>query len=156
MAWRDDLLPASFRGVPFHIENVTREGGRRNVPHEFPKRNRGLTEDMGRRLRAFTIDGYLIGPDHNHEADALVAALDADGPGLLVTPLQGRLQVICDVFAETTRREEGGFTIVSMTFVDAGRDTASPISAADTAGLVLAAANVAMAAVSDTVNGRLV
>ena len=155
MTWRDDLQPAAFRGVPFHVEISTREGGRRIVPHEFPKRNKGFTEDMGRRLRAFTVEGYLIGPDHHRAADALVAALEADGPGLLELPLQGAQSVICDTFGETQRREDGGFTAVSMTFIEAGSDISSPVAVADTAAAVLSAALSLSDVVAANGNARL-
>ena len=155
MTWRDDLQPASFRGVTFHVEVSTREGGRRNVPHEFPKRNRGFTEDMGKRLRAFSIDGYLIGDDHHREANALVEALEADGAGLLELPLQSAQSVICDTFAETQRREEGGFTVVSMTFIEAGSDTSSPVAVVNTAAAVLSAAAELSGAVAANGNARV-
>ena len=36
--WRDNLVPASFRGAVFHVEASSRAGGRRTVVHEYPKR----------------------------------------------------------------------------------------------------------------------
>ena len=40
----------SFAGVPFLIEeNQTLEGGRRLVKHEYPLRDDGLTEDLGKK-----------------------------------------------------------------------------------------------------------
>ena len=36
------------------------EGGRRIVMHEFPKKDIGYPEDMGRRARRFSVRGYII------------------------------------------------------------------------------------------------
>ncbi|WP_374707575.1 DNA circularization N-terminal domain-containing protein, partial [uncultured Deefgea sp.] len=39
MAWREQLQPASFRGVPFYVYTSSGEVGRRNVVHEYPLRD---------------------------------------------------------------------------------------------------------------------
>ena len=36
--WRQNLVPASFRGVEFHVEMGGVASGRRVARHEFPKR----------------------------------------------------------------------------------------------------------------------
>jgi prophage DNA circulation protein len=58
--WRQELMPASFRGAYFHCESNARESGRRIVEHEFPKKDYPYAEDMGRHFREFTIRGYCI------------------------------------------------------------------------------------------------
>jgi len=61
MAWRDDLLDATFRGVYFAVIS-TRDGAERAlVQHEYPYRDGTEMEDMGRRPRKFTIRAVLWG-----------------------------------------------------------------------------------------------
>src|SRR5690348_3948807 len=107
--WRDRLVPASFRGVQFHVEIQARSGGRRLAPHEYPKRDDPYTEDMGRRGRAFSITAYLIGPGFRDDRDALISALETEGPGLLRLPTGHAMQVLCSTYNAAERRERGGY-----------------------------------------------
>src|SRR5215467_7062810 len=101
--WRDDLLPASFHGAFFHVDTGTKESGRATVVHEFPKKDLPYPEDMGRRARLFNVRGYCIvyptdvpaaqqnaallyQRDYRDARDALIAALETDGPALLQLP----------------------------------------------------------------------
>ena len=40
-------------------------------------------EDMGRTANRFIVQGYLIGPNYLDLRDALITALEQDGPGIL-------------------------------------------------------------------------
>lgn len=118
--WRDRLVPASFRGVQFHVEAGSRSGGRRLAPHEYPKRDDPYTEDMGRRGRAFGITAYLVGPGFRAARDALIVALEQEGAGQLVLPTGMSMQVLCGTYNSSERRERGGFVEIDMQFFEAG------------------------------------
>ena len=154
MSWRDNLQPASFRGVRFQVENSTVEGGRRHVPHEYPKRDAGLTEDMGRRLRHSSVRGYLIGGTHDQRATALIGALEADGPGLLVLPLRGQMPMICQSFSCTEAREDANFTAFDMDFLEAG-STSAPTAVRSTISAVISAAGSASTSISAALNSAI-
>ncbi|MFX9939048.1 DNA circularization N-terminal domain-containing protein, partial [Acinetobacter baumannii] len=64
MTWRDQLRPASFRGVPFHVTQATGTFGRRSVTHEYPFRDLPYVEDLGRRARTLRIEALLLGEDY--------------------------------------------------------------------------------------------
>lgn len=126
-SWRQYLLPASFRGVEFHVEQGGVGGGRRTAVHEYPKRNTPYSEDMGRRAQRWSIQAYLIvspdNPDYVPARDDLMNALDADGPGILVHPTirQGAAVVVmCEHWSITETREKGGFVLFEMDFVERG------------------------------------
>lgn len=153
MAWRDQLYQtsfsrggqsvqapgASFRGVPFHTVDADLGVGRRSVVHEFPQRDDSFVEDLGRRARTFTVEGYVIGENYLAERDALWAALEAEGPGELIHPRWGVLWVAVQDSArirETPR--EGGMARFSITFVEAGSNVL-PNTLADTTKQVDAA-----------------
>ena len=61
MAWTDSLRAASFRGVPFEVETEGLSGGRRVGVHETPGGDLAVTEDLGRRTRAISVEAYVIG-----------------------------------------------------------------------------------------------
>lgn len=56
--WRDRLRDASFRGVPFSVEDDEGSFGRRVQVHEYPNRDKPFTEDLGRATRRMTINAY--------------------------------------------------------------------------------------------------
>jgi prophage DNA circulation protein len=124
-SWRDSLVPASFRGVPFHVESSKREGGRRHVLFEYPKSNRVFSEDMGRQATRFTFTAYVIHGDHGFgdvmaQIRALNTALDDDDAGMLVHPWLGQMLVICDKWSYSDSRTRGGYYEYDLTFVEAG------------------------------------
>ncbi|MCX5496431.1 DNA circularization N-terminal domain-containing protein [Kaistia dalseonensis] len=147
MSWRNRLLPASFRGVPFHFEDNERAGGRRGVVHEYPKRNTGYAEDMGRRQRTFRVRGYTIGANYDLQVRLLELACEADGPALLVLPTRGPSLVLCNGFAAMETREEGGFATIDMDFVEAG-SAPSAAASINTGEAVSSAADAASASVA--------
>lgn len=152
MAWRDELRPASFRGVPFHVTATTGQGGRRGPLHEYPFRDDPFFEDLGLRARRHEISAFVLGPDYFAARDALLGALEKSGPGTLVHPYLGTLEVACTEFrvVETTR--EGGLARFQITFVRAGARR-QPAAALDTSRVVEDEASAARAAVESVLAG---
>jgi prophage DNA circulation protein len=130
------MVPASFRGFRFFIEANSKEGGRRTVLHEFPKRDLPYAEDLGRKAQEFTVRGYLmtypfdtaIEPytiDYRRPRDELINALDAGQAGLLQLPTQAPLWVVCPRYRLTEEERFGGYCVIDMTFIEYGL-TANP------------------------------
>lgn len=124
MSWRDELRKvASFRGIPFKVFSASTSVGRRNIVHQYPFRDKPLIEDMGKDADEFSIDGFIlanIDNDQNYfqERDALISALREEGPGTLIHPHYGELQV--SLVGKATIAEsfaEGGIARVTMSFV---------------------------------------
>lgn len=119
-AWRDQVKsPASFRGVPFFVASADLQTGRKSVIHEYPHRDVPFVEDLGRKARTFTVEGYVVGDQYLLARDALLQALETPGPGLLVHPYYGSRQV--SVTGACTVREsvdEGGMARVSIEFTE--------------------------------------
>lgn len=137
-AWLQNLRPASFRGAGFHIDSVDSQFGRRVVTHEYPQRSTPFSEDLGRKARRFTVTGYLVGGEYGLARDNLIMACETEGPGELVHPYQGALQVICEGLTVRERRQDGGYCEVSFTFVEDGENQfpaaiANPSTAVDLA-----------------------
>ena len=148
MSWRDNLRPASFRGVPFFVEGADQQGGRRQAVHEFPQRDDVFVEDLGLRPHEFRIDGYVLGADYMAARDALIQAANEAGPGTLVHPYRGSLTVSCLDWTMRESDREGGIAWVTLTFI-ASATPEQPAAAPDTgAGIEAAAAAAGTEAVA--------
>jgi prophage DNA circulation protein len=131
--WLLDLEEASFAGVPFQLIGHGREGGKRGPDHEYPDRDTGANEDLGRRLVRFSFDAFVIGDDYHIQAQNLIAALDA-GRGELIHPRWGAWQVICRQYSESESNAAQGMATFSLSFVEAsGELGVTVIVAADAA-----------------------
>lgn len=120
-SWRDQLQPASFRGVPFEVENDSSPAGRKTQTHEFVQRDQPFVEDLGRVTREFKLTAFVGGADCFQKRDALLAALDKPGPGELVHPWLGKLNVTAGEGCEYSHdRSEGGLVRFSLVFIEAG------------------------------------
>ncbi len=142
-AWRDRLRPGSFRGVGFHVETTDQAGGRRLAVHEFAQRDGALVEDLGRRPHEFNFDCLVIGASYDAARDALIAALDAAGPGTLVHPYRGALTVSVLSWRVQETKEEGGAAYFTIGFITEGETR--PTQSADPGSAVEAAAGAASA-----------
>jgi prophage DNA circulation protein len=126
--WRLRLLPASFGGVVYHVEQQGRSGGRRVVLHEYPKRDTPYAEDMGRHAVHYQVTGYLIGPNYDQAKRALMAVLDGSAGGTLIDPyLPEPKTCICERYSVTETRERGGYCVFEMAFVEVGVAGNTPV-----------------------------
>lgn len=156
MSWQDSLsrvtLPdgrvligASFRGVPFLVESTDRAGGRRTVVHEFPLRDVPVVEDLGRRSRTFTLEGYVIGDDYVAQRNALLAALeDEAGPGELVHPYHGTVRAVCSSLTVRESIADGGMARFGLEFTEAPALSVAPSETPDLAAQVETSADTAV------------
>lgn len=147
MSWRDSLLQAEFRGVTFLVESIDSEIGRRTVSHEFPGKDEATQEDLGRRARRFTVEGFVVGPSYMDERNDLMKALEEKGPAKLVHPYWGETSVSLDGPVHVRESDaEGGMARFSMVFVESGKQSL-PSVRSSTADDLRAKADVASAAV---------
>lgn len=153
--WRDKYQQASFRGAIFHTESDGRSSGRRVALHQYPHRDTPYAEDLGRRAVQHPVTGYLIGPNYIGPRDALIDALEKEGPGQLIHPLLRPMQVVCTNYTVTETRERGGYCSFEMMFVEAGSDAGSSPSQATSAS-AQAAASAASASAAANFNSQVI
>ncbi|WP_322846098.1 DNA circularization N-terminal domain-containing protein [Pseudomonas sp. B33.4] len=115
MNWRDRLLPASFRGVGFWIDQAKTPVGRKGQLHEYPQRDLPYFEDLGQQARIHDVTAFIIGADCLEQRDKLLKALEA-GSGELVHPWLGRLQVKVGECDMTHTRQDGGLVTITLKF----------------------------------------
>lgn len=154
MAWRDNLLVASFRGVEFKFEAHQTTLGRRVEVHQYPGRDDPYGEDLGQLAGVWNLDGFVIGPDYWSKRDALMDALNKSGPGELVHPYLGKKNVVVTDASVIETFDEGGMARFRLEFTQTTEPT-YPKATADTAAAVLDKAAAATAAVNDSFINRV-
>lgn len=145
-AWRTQLRRARFRDAEFFVQSADTEEGRRGVLHEYPQRDDPYVEDMGRKAGEFTLEALVLGEGYFAARDALRTALQTPGPGELVHPTLGRMQVALTApyrFVESLV-DAGGMARFTLRFTETGENT-QPATAANTAIIVSARAEAAAA-----------
>lgn len=149
MAWKDRLVEASFRGVTFKTEDEGAPVGRRVETHEYPNRDKPYTEDLGRVTFRPNITAYVIGDDCFDQRDRLIEALNKPGPGTLVHPTYGELNVCVDgEIRVSTTSSEGRMVRFDLQFVEAGELT-YPTSGAATANTLVSSCSAFDDCISD-------
>jgi prophage DNA circulation protein len=156
MSWREQLLPASFRGVEFSVTRSNAAFGRRVVVHEYPMRDTPYVEDLGRRARVMRVDAIILGDDYRVRRDALIEAIEQSGPGKLVHPFYGELTVSLDdspaSIDEST--DQGGSAYISFTVIESGQ-ARFPAATAATSDQVAAKADAAATTAGEGVEDGL-
>ncbi|MDM2861372.1 MULTISPECIES: DNA circularization protein [Citrobacter] len=149
MAWKDRLQDASFRGVPFKFEGEGAAVGRRVETHEYPNRDKPYTEDLGKVTFRPNITAYVVGDDCFEQRDRLIEALNKPGPGTLVHPTYGELNVCVDgEIRVSTTGSEGRMVRFDLQFVEAGELT-YPTSGAATANTLVSSCSALDDCISD-------
>lgn len=154
MSWRENLRPASFRGARFFVDVAGQQGGRRQVGYEFPKRDKPYAEDMGRRGRRFSVQAYVIGPDYTDARDVLIAAMEQEGPGLLVRPTFGEILASPETYSVQESRVRGNIAEFDMVFIEPG-NAMDFAPSADTQAVVRTLAGAASGAAATAIDRTL-
>jgi prophage DNA circulation protein len=119
MSWLDDLQPASFRGVPFHVETVEHQAGDNVVLREYPFQDLPTVFRMGEGAEEIKFSAYVIGDDYAQQREQLRKVLT--GSGVLIHPTAGTMRVF--VAGKYTIKEnptaEGGIARFDLVFVRA-------------------------------------
>ncbi|WPN56905.1 DNA circularization N-terminal domain-containing protein [Pseudomonas sp. P9_31] len=115
MNWRDRLLPASFRGVGFWVDQAKTPVGKKGQLHEYPQRDLPFFEGLGQQAKTHDLTAFIVGSDCLEQRDKLLKALEA-GSGELVHPWLGRLQVKVGECDMTHTRQDGGLVTFALKF----------------------------------------
>jgi prophage DNA circulation protein len=137
------LQKAYWRGVPFSVTGEVTRKGRKVAVHEYPFRDGGWAEDMGRALRVFSFTGYLTGDIAAAMQLLLDSAAEAPGPGLLLHPTIGAQQVMLLSCSTAVHKDQMRVIECQLEFIEAGEPnfllslvaTAIQVVSAATSGL---------------------
>jgi len=127
-----ELLPASFKGIPFYVRSeVLTEGGRRIILHDYPNSSERYVEDLGQLPPKFTVTAFVTGSDFRSRADQLERALQEKGAGRLSMPTMGAMEVFALPYRKDASQREVGEIKFDLSFV-AGRAISGPSRAPNT------------------------
>ena len=133
------LQKAFFNGVPFSVRTETTVKGRKNAIHEYPFRDGGWVEDLGRSLRRFQLTGYLLGDLAPVLQLAMDAQVESPGSNLLIHPTLGAIEVNVLAYATSVNKDAMRVITVQFDLIEAG-STVFPSTLISTAISVVAAA----------------
>ncbi|WP_248806049.1 DNA circularization protein [Pseudomonas sp. MWU13-2100] len=114
-SWRERLLPASFRGVPFWVDVAKTPVGQKGQLHEYPQRDQAFFESLGQQAKIHDLTAFIVGADCLEQRDSLLKALE-EGSGELVHPWLGRMQVKVGACDMTQTRKDGGLVTFNLKF----------------------------------------
>lgn len=115
----DKLLIGTYRGITFRFREAGRTGGRKTVFHTYPNSDINLAEDLGRAPISLTITIVVQGDENTYYSnrDAIIKALESDGPTILEHPTYGQLKVQTDGnYRFNERIDSVGYSEIIQTF----------------------------------------
>lgn len=117
--WAKTLRPASYRGVPFWVDYEDLAGGKRLALHEYAGGKRPVIEELGLMSKSFGVTMYLVSDLADVQALALEAVILADGPGLLIMPMDGGMLATAQDFRRSRAKDKHGYVGFDVTFIPA-------------------------------------
>lgn len=106
--WATTLLPASWNGIPFHVESDGETAGSRLPTTDIP--NGGwVTESFGRKRREYKVTAYVTADSIEAVGAALLAAAEVGRPGILVLPMAGFVQARLKEAKRNFRKDKLGY-----------------------------------------------
>ncbi|MES2685738.1 MAG: DNA circularization N-terminal domain-containing protein [Pseudomonadota bacterium] len=140
--WRENLRPASWRGIPFQVSADDAEFGRNVAVHEFVQRDKPYVEDLGRKTRRNKIEAWICANEANNfnpwpQRDSLIEAVERGGVGTLVHPFWGSMRGhVPTISVKQASTQNGGMVVLLLEFVEAGEVEFRAQTFTDTAGRV--------------------
>lgn len=155
MAAPSNLLPASFRGVPFGVVRNDLDPGLSGQHHKFVGRPRGYWEPLGgEEDSTFTFEAFVVGTDWRDKRDALERALRDTTPGELVHPSRGRKTVVVTGWKSSEDKDEGNVVRFQLTFLEQADGQPAMVTRVDPRAAVVAGADTSLATVRDDFTAR--
>lgn len=146
--WREAFFPASFRGVPFHVDRERPDFGRRLAVHDISGGGTDV-EDTGLKLPIYDVSAYVASDLADLNGQALEAAAQMPGPGFLMLPMDFGLSVYCDSCRRNREKDRNGLIAYDLTFLRPTAGAVAELSAVPMlTGVVSAAAGAIVGAVA--------
>ena len=117
-SWLDYLQPASWRGLPFSVLQSEIHAGRKTAIHNYPFRDVVWVEDLGKKGRQYTFRAFVVGDDCYQQEQALLDAVEQEGPGTLVHPSLGERTVSLVDYSSGINFERGRSVEFNFVFIE--------------------------------------
>lgn len=134
MSWRDNLIQASFKGVPFKAEIIEdaygwdiKENSKFTIKIRKPDGSTTsssalspFTETVARRRREVGIRAHFSGDDYQTDLNRFIAAVKSGTRGVLALPNRDPMAAFAMQLSVIWDNTEGGWETVIVRFVEAG------------------------------------
>lgn len=149
----EDLRPASYKGFEFLTPEDSAAFGRRWQTHQFPGRDDPAHEDLGLDVQRYRITAVIAGTDYYSRAGEFEALLKEAGPGRLVHPYYGEIEIV----VKSARRRHSTRRVGEVVFfIEAEKHgKVAPTTSPDTSAELKASTDTSFAALQDDLGNRL-
>ena len=131
----------SYNGVAFFVEESESSGGRNIATTSLPFTYLHVNEDLGGRVKQFSLRIYIVGDDAEAKRSELEAAFDAEGAFELVHMYYGKFQARCTSYSFSHNSSELAYITGDVSFVPEKDPKAIERSSVDTRGVAAAKAD---------------
>jgi prophage DNA circulation protein len=123
MDWnQEQIRTASFKGVEFRcVLTAGYRGGKRHKIVEYPNRPGGLAWDGGRRPATIDMTALFMDDEYPFQSNYLIDACEALGPGTLVHPTRGEINVLAIDWSEDLSGDGPNQASLKLSFVEVGQ-----------------------------------
>ncbi len=107
MGIRDRIRKGSYRGIEFDTISIGRQRVKKNTEHQYANSVRRYIEERGVQNQDFTVTLSIFGnDDYFDKRDNLRQALETEGEGVLILPLEGEFNVKCTEVSDSQNISE--------------------------------------------------
>ena len=136
-----ECVGCSYNGVPFFIEEDESSGGRNIVTTSIPFTNQYVNEDLGGRVKQFSLRIYIVGDDAEAKRSELEASFDAEGAFEFVHMYYGKFQARCVSYSFSHNSSELAYITGDVSFVPENDPKSVARAVADARGTASAKAD---------------
>jgi prophage DNA circulation protein len=135
-----ECIAASYDGVPFFFEETETSGGREIVTTALPFSDKHVNQDIGKKVKGFSLSIYLVGKDCELDRERLEEAFNREGAFEFVHPYYGRFNARCTEYKFKYTSNVYEYAEGEATFVPEEDPKKSARSVVDLRGTVIAKA----------------
>lgn len=149
-------LSPSKKGFAFEFRELSRSASKKAAIHELPQRDEAVVQDLGNAATHFAIEATFSGADCDTTADAFFDALSERGPGVLLHPRWGDIDVLPLSIAQKENFVEGMRVVVFE--IDFVRTSATeyPTTSVQASATITAGLDDAQAAAEETFGAEII
>lgn len=135
-----ECIAASYDGVPFFFEETETSGGREIVTTALPFSDKHVNQDLGKKVKGFSLSIYLVGKDCELDRERLEEAFNREGAFEFVHPYYGKFNARCTEYKFKYTSNVYEYAEGEATFVPEEDPKKSARSVVDLRGTVVAKA----------------
>lgn len=135
-----ECIAASYDGVPFFFEETETSGGREIVTTALPFSDKHVNQDLGKKVKGFSLSIYLVGKDCELDRERLEEAFNREGAFEFAHPYYGKFNARCTEYKFKYTSNVYEYAEGEATFVPEEDPKKSARSVVDLRGTVVAKA----------------